>query len=305
MKINGWMIISIVLAIALIIVLLTGKSLGVNANATYDAALNENEVGAKAVSFINSELLGGEGSVTLNSVSEKDAYYEVIVNYNGQDVPTYFSKDGNYFFPQIVPLNTSSVPSANSTVNISLTDSPVLGNENASVTIIEFSDFSCPFCAAASGQSEEMVSYMKRNDPSWEAPVPGIIRDYVETGKAKLVYKYNFGHTGGHNANLVGWCLNEQNLFWEFHDKAFADQSNVEDLSKMKNIAQSLGADMNALNSCLSSSRYDSRFQEESDQAAEAGVAGTPTFFVNGEKVEGAVSYTILKKTIDSELAKT
>jgi len=187
-------------------------------------------------------------------------------------------------------------------VSLEIGNSPVLGNSSANITIFEFSDFSCPFCAAANGYNEEAIAALKSRDSSWEAPMPKIISDYVETGKAKIVFKYSRGHGTGQNAQVIGWCLNEQNLFWEFHDLAFANQKDIMDSDKMKFLALGLGADATKLDECLSSNRYNSRLNEEDNYASSVGVSGTPTFFVNGKKIEGAVSYSEFKSLIDSEL---
>ena len=113
---------------------------------------------------------------------------------------------------------------------LSIGNSPVLGNDNAPVTIYEFSDFSCPFCAAAAGENQLAIENLKSRDSSWEAPLPSVIENYVKTGKAKIVFKYYPGHGLGENAQLVGLALNEQRLFWQFADKAFANQEKIGDL---------------------------------------------------------------------------
>ncbi len=318
MKANLWMPATIILAVVLIIVLVffvgkpgaavSGNTVNANTN-----DLSQTTIGQKGVEFINAQLMRGNDSVTLDSVSDMGAYYEVMVNYNNRKVPADFSKDGKYFFAQVIPLNatlpktdTTTTASAPTTpVQIEIGNSPKIGNSSAPVTVVEFSDFSCPFCGAASGQAADLVAYMKNNDPTWEAPVPGIMKDYVQTGKVQFVYKYAFGHTGGHSASSVGWCLYDQNasLYWTFYDQAFAHQADVESLDKMKALAQTLGADMTSLNSCLTAKTHDAQFDTEAAQATAAGVSGTPAFFVNGKLTEGAVSYPTLKASIDAALA--
>ncbi|MEK6850139.1 MAG: thioredoxin domain-containing protein [Nanoarchaeota archaeon] len=191
-------------------------------------------------------------------------------------------------------------------VQISVGNSPILGQESAPVTIVLFSDFSCPYCAAASGQNEIVASSLRQRDSSWKAPVSGIIRDYVDSGKAKIVFKYYPGHGLGQQAHLVSLCLNEQGLFWKFHDGAFADYESTNDLDKMKAIAEEIGADMSLLEKCLTDNqqKYTKELSDEIDEGKAAGVQGTPTFYVNGLKIEGAVSYSDIKKVIDSELSK-
>lgn len=191
-------------------------------------------------------------------------------------------------------------------VQISVGNSPVLGQENVPVTVVVFSDFSCPYCAAASGANDEVAAALKQRNPSWTAPVSGIIKDYIDSGKVKLVFKYYPGHGSGQQAHLVSLCLNEQNLFWKFHDKAFAIYESTNDLDKMKTIAKEINANMTTLDKCLidNQQKYTKELSDEIDEGKAAGVQGTPTFYVNGLKIEGAVSYSDIKKVIDSELNK-
>lgn len=179
---------------------------------------------------------------------------------------------------------------------------PVLGNVSAPVTIYEFSDFSCPYCAASVGYNQPIIDQLKKGNPGWEAPIPRIKEKYIDTGKVRLVYKYARGHGTGEPAHLVGWCLNEQNLFWQFHDEAFKRQSETNNINKMKEIAQSLGADMNALQQCLDSNKYNDLLDKDDSMGASNGVKGTPSFFINGKSVEGAASFSTFERLIENEL---
>jgi len=187
-------------------------------------------------------------------------------------------------------------------INLTIGDAPVLGNLDAPITIFEFSDFSCPFCAAANGYNEEAIALLKKSDVNWEAAMPKVIEEYVKTGKAKIVFKYARGHGTGQSAQIIGWCLNEQGLFWEFHDAAFANQGDISNFDKMKQVALSLGADKNLLDSCLSSNKYNSKLNEDDNYSKSLGISGTPTFFVNGDKIEGAQSFSVFKEVIDNAL---
>ncbi len=199
---------------------------------------------------------------------------------------------------------TGNVVTADQTefIPLAVGKSPVLGHANAPVTVYEFSDFSCPYCGAAAGQNRLYMDTLKSQDKNWIAPIPAIERDYIESGKVKLVFKYSPGHGSGQSAHRVGWCLNDQNLFWEFHDKAFANQDDTGNLEKMKTLASELGADMTQLQSCLDSHVYDTLFREDEAMGASNGVQGTPAFFINGKLISGAQSYTQLKALIDKEL---
>ena len=226
---------------------------------------------------------------------------------------------GGFFTGGSIPTGAAVVPSGGSTaqppagpVDLSIGDAPVIGDPSAPVTVIEFSDFSCPFCAAASGDNVELTAYMKQRDSSWEPIGTNLIKEYVDTGKVKFAVKFSFGHSGGHPAQLVAWCLNDESsdLYWKFYPKAFAAYSlssqtqDVEDITKMKDVARGLGADMTKLQDCLDSKKYDSRFDREQAEGSAAGVQGTPSFFVNGINVAGAQSYSVIKQLVESELAK-
>jgi protein-disulfide isomerase len=172
-------------------------------------------------------------------------------------------------------------------VPLAIGESPVLGNENASVTIYEFSDFSCPYCAIADKNL-----------------LPSIEQEYVNTGKAKIVFKYFPGHGQGEASQIVGYALNYQNpeLFWKFADLAFSNQADTGDLDKMKALASNIGADMNELNSYIASNKANFMMQQDIQMAQANGVQGTPTFIVNGKTIVGVSSYSDFKKVIDSAL---
>jgi len=195
--------------------------------------------------------------------------------------------------------------------SIDISGAPTLGNANAPLTVIEFSDFSCPYCGMASGDNPDLLAYAKQNfGSSWEPIIPNLISNYVNTGKVKFVAKYAYGHSGGHPAQLVAWCLDEQGHFWDFYPLAFANQDNVENLDAMKSLAGTIGGvDSGALNSCLSSGKYDSRFDDELAEARSAGVSGTPTFLIGNDtngytQVVGAQPFSKFSSVLDAELAK-
>lgn len=209
------------------------------------------------------------------------------------------------------PSPSPSAPSAGQIdMNSLMNDAPTLGSNDAPVTVVEFSDFSCPYCAMASGDNEQYLAYAKQNfGASWEPIVTNLIKDYVDTGKVKFVSKYMMGHSGGHPAQLVGWCLEDQSsdLFWKFYPAAFADQQDVEDLAKMKDLAKGLGADMTELQSCLDSNKYQSRFDTEQSEGIAVGVRGTPAFIVGksdgqGTLISGAVPYSQVKQAVEAAL---
>jgi protein-disulfide isomerase len=193
-------------------------------------------------------------------------------------------------------------------------DDIVLGNSNAPVTIFLYSDPSCPFCAAANGadilagkdsngKDIHIISdYLKKSDPTWSAPVPGIIDNYVKTGKVLLVARYYPGHGAGEEAMKILYCANDQGKFWELNDAVFVNQAKVSDANKVKELASSLGIDIAKINSCLDSKKYDSKIVSDTAFGTQAGVNGTPGFFINKTLISGAQPFSQLKKVIDAAL---
>lgn len=296
-KSNPWIAVSVVLALVLVLVLIFGRGSA--------SSVSGEEAGQKLVDFINAQ---GNGKAEFVSASKEGSLYNIVVDYNGEQIPVYVSSDGKYLITDPIPLSENYAGTGAKTnvgpVNVVVGDAPAIGSVDAKVTVVEFSDFSCPYCAAASGDNDELNAYMKQRNSNWEPIVTNLMKDYVNTGKVRFAVKYRMGHSGGHPAQLVAWCLNDQNLYWKFYAKAFANQDDVEDLTKMKALAKTVGADMTKLDSCLNSKKYDSKIDAEQAEGTQYGVSGTPAFFVNGILVEGAVPYSQIKAFIESELAK-
>ena len=188
-------------------------------------------------------------------------------------------------------------------ITLEIGNSPVLGDVNAPVTIYEFSDFSCPYCAAFAGKSPSIEASLESRIPGWEAPIPLLIENYVETGKAKIVFKYYPGHGAGLQAHMIALALNEQNssLFWSFADEAYANQGLLDDVAKMREIAKSLGADMTLLEKNLQTSDYYSMLKNDANAGLSIGIRGTPTFVI-GKKIFEGPTYEKLAQEIDSAL---
>lgn len=180
-------------------------------------------------------------------------------------------------------------------------DDPSAGPANAPVTIIMFSDPSCPFCGAAAGGNEEVMAYLRSRDTTWIPSIPGIMKDFVATGKARLIYKYFPGHGTGEQAMKMLFCANDQGKFWEFHDVIAKHQTDVADETKLKAYAKSASVNLTNLASCLASKKYDAKIQSDVAAGEASKVDGTPAFFVNGTYISGAVSYLTMKDAINAE----
>ena len=159
----------------------------------------------------------------------------------------------------------------------------VRGAKNAKVTLVEFSDFECPFCG--------------RHAPTMDK----ILKDYA--GKVRLVFKHfplSF-HQQAMLAANASECASEQGKFWEMHDKIFANQDNLS-AADYSAWAKELGLNMSQFDGCLSSNKYQARIQSDMQLGSQSGVDGTPATFVNGQLLSGAQPYESFKTLIDAEL---
>ena len=185
-------------------------------------------------------------------------------------------------------------------ISVSLDDDPVKGDPNAPITIVEFSDFQCPFCARFFTET-----------------LPLIEKNYIETGKVKIVYR-DFPipsiHQNAIPAAIAAECADEQGMFWEFHDKLFENQILWQDLDNQNVVrtfeqyADELALDTDTFNTCLESAKYLEEVQNDLNDGASYGVAGTPGFFIGNEKigygmVSGAQPYSTFQQVFDQLLA--
>lgn len=184
-------------------------------------------------------------------------------------------------------------PAAGDKVNVSVDDDPMLGNPKAKVTLVEFSDFQCPFCRSF-----------------WSGAYQQIKKEYIDTGKAKLVYRdYPLSfHPASQVSAEASECAHEQGKFWEIHDKIFGEQAKqgtgtiTFGVDELKKWASQIGLDSAKFNQCLDSGKYKSEVEKDFADGSAYGVSGTPTLFVNGQPVVGAQPFSAFKALIDKEL---
>ena len=164
-----------------------------------------------------------------------------------------------------------------------------LGNADAPVTIYEYSDFQCPFCAEAAAEI-----------------VPRLDTDYLATGKAKLIFK-NLAFIGQESrwAAEAALCAGDQGKFWEYHNKLYEEQRGENkgafEVENLKRFAGEIGLNQGEFNACFDEGKYTSRIADEMDEAENRGVNSTPTFFVGQEQVDG--TYEAVSAAIDEALA--
>jgi protein-disulfide isomerase len=164
---------------------------------------------------------------------------------------------------------------------------PARGPADAKVTIVEFSDFQCPFCKRYVDET-----------------LPLIASTYGD--KVRYVFR-NFPieqlHPQATQAAQAAACAADQGKFWEYHDLLFRNQGAL-DVDSLKGYAGKLGLDQATFNSCVDSKKHAAEVQSDFDAGRTYDVTGTPTFFINGRKVVGAQSFATLQKIIDEELQK-
>ena len=181
---------------------------------------------------------------------------------------------------------------------VSADDDPFLGAQDAKVTIIEFSDFQCPFCRTF-----------------WRDTLDKIKQEYINSGKSvKFVYRdfpLSSIHSLAQKYAEAAECAQDQGKYWEMHDKIFEEQEKLGQgtissygIGDIKRWAQELGLDASEFNQCLDSDKYAGEVKKDFDDGAAAGAGGTPTFFINGTSLVGAQPFETFKQIIDSELEK-
>jgi len=172
--------------------------------------------------------------------------------------------------------------------------SPILGNPNAPITIVEFGDYQCHQC----------YNWFHNTKPM-------IIRDYIDTGKANLIFvDFAFLGKDSPKASQATYCADDQNMYWEYHNSLYDSQESKIDSGwanseRLKAFAFNLNLDMELFNECLDSEKYSKRVQYNSQQARDNGVRGTPGFFIvdsdfNQKQISGAQPFSVFKKILDS-----
>lgn len=169
-------------------------------------------------------------------------------------------------------------------VDVGYDPARLIGNDKAQITIVEFSDFECPFCRKA------------------QATLKQVLLKY--DGRVKLAFR-DFPlkeiHPQAPSAAEASRCAGEQGKFWEYHDLLFVNQSELTANSLIE-LARGIKLDEKRFGACLSSGKFRASVEEDLQEGENAGVSGTPTFFINGVLLSGAQSLSEFEKIIESEL---
>lgn len=171
-------------------------------------------------------------------------------------------------------------------IEVDIKGKPSLGDENAPVTIVEFSSYSCGHCG----------NYHRETFPK-------IKEKYIDTGKVRYVYR-NFPFDGPTNiVHNAFECANEQGKFWEYIEVLFNNQKE-QDKESLKNYAIELGMDGNKFTECIDTSKFEGEIEKDINDGLNYGVGGTPSFFINGYLLVGAQPYEEFEKMIEEQLSK-
>jgi len=162
---------------------------------------------------------------------------------------------------------------------------PIQGPASAKVTIIEFSDFQCPYCA-------RMGPTLEKIRQTYPEQVRIAFRDFPLPMHPQAV-----------PAAEAAQCANEQGKFWEYHDKLFAGQHQLTP-DDLKRYAGEVGLDVTRFGECFDSGRFRADVTRDQEDGQRAGVSGTPAFFVNGRFISGALPFEAFQKVIDDELRR-
>ena len=179
---------------------------------------------------------------------------------------------------------TSTEQGAQINGKLTLSDRYYLGSENASVVIVEFSDFQCPFCAKARNVIKRIAS---------------------ERANEVVIYYKHFPlpfHENAFLAAVASECAGERGKFWEYHDKLFENQQAL-DPSSLIEYAEELGIG-EGFEQCLTSEEKKKLVERDLSEGTAIGVKGTPSFVINNKLYTGLLSYEQLNQIIDEELKK-
>lgn len=173
------------------------------------------------------------------------------------------------------------------TFPVEVGNAPFAGDKDAKVTIVEFSDFQCPFCA----KGADILKEIKKKYGN----------------KVKVAFK-NFPlpfHNHAEQAAVAGLCANDQgtDYFWKMHDEMFANQDAL-DAEGLKKTAKKIGLKIDQFEKCLTENKFLAQVKSDIEEGKKIKVKSTPTFFVNGQLINGALPMDVFSEIIDEELSR-
>jgi len=153
-----------------------------------------------------------------------------------------------------------------------------LGSTKPKVTIVEFADFACPLCKNSFSKIRE-ISLNYKND-------------------VKIIYRDYPGYEHSLDLAMAARCAGEQGLFWLMHDKLYQHQG-LNEKSQLTALANQVGADIDKFDNCLANKKFLNLIQKDFSDAQKLGITGTPTWFINGYKIEGDIPYELFIQIVE------
>ena len=179
-------------------------------------------------------------------------------------------------------LDLTTAPVTDGTFVVTTVDDPSLGNPDALLTIVEFADFQCPYSQEASFMMRELAA-------KYPDDIYYVYRDFPLPDLHPLAQM----------AAEAGECAQDQGKFWEYHDRIYQNQTDVSEESFVK-FARGMNMDVDAFETCLLNGQYTAEVEEDFAAGTEAGVRGTPTFFINGNRVAGSIPAEVMEAIVES-----
>lgn len=171
-------------------------------------------------------------------------------------------------------------------IDVSVDDDPSIGPADAPVTIVQFAEFQCPYC----GKARESVDKVMK---TYDGKVRFVFRDFP----------LDF-HQNAIPAAIAANCADKQGKYWPVHDAFMKDQQSLAE-ADLERVAKGAGLDMTKWEECRKDPAVEAEIKKDEADGQEAGVSGTPAFFINGVFINGAQPYEKFKAIIDAELAKS
>ena len=173
--------------------------------------------------------------------------------------------------------------------------SPILGDFNAPITLVEFGDYQCHFCNVFFHSTEDKI-----------------LKNYVETGKVRMIFKdYNIIGPDSVNASHGAHCADEQGMFWKYHDILYSNWAGENNgwasSEHLLEFAQKIGLNVNDWSECMTNIPYSQKILASNDDAKNLGLTGTPAFFIidsDGKVIQitGAQPYEVFEKMFEEKL---
>lgn len=197
---------------------------------------------------------------------------------------------------RLSPRPASAIPE---NLVLTVADAPLLGPRNAKVTLVDFSDYQCPYC--------------RRHV---QVTLPEIVKEYVKTGKVRYVFR-DFPiaalHPKAHKLHEAAYCAGEQDRYWEMHARLFENPQQAE-LKDLAGHAQALGLDVPRFEGCVAGEKYAAKVRQGVTDGQSAGVNGTPTFFIGltgandgkvrpSQVIRGAQPYPVFRQILEGLLS--